>query len=128
MGRTKLNQTKYHAARRAKYVVRLPVSSISFILHNGRGWVGWCPLNQLWCAAVWGCGYTMVPKLRQALDHIKWHSADKRERFVPDAWPRVADVRHISDLLYMVGESTTFFTGQTMRFDPHTKPHIRPMR
>jgi hypothetical protein len=94
-----MTQTAYNLKRKGRYINRLPVSALIYVCDNKRGWVGWCPLNNLWCAAVWSCGYTMIPTLRQALDHIKWHEADKTSRSVPPVITRFREVFEVGDFV-----------------------------
>ena len=123
-----MNQTQYNRKRKARHLVRLPVSALIFICNNHIGWVGWCPLNGVWCCATWGLGYTMRSTLGQALRHIRWSNGYMRDRFIPTEFIRVKEVRQIGDLLYSVGGSTQDFRGQAMVYDPHEKPHLRPLR
>ena len=113
-----MNQTQYNRKRTGRYITRLPVSALIFICDNKIGWVGWCPLNQQWCAAVWNLGYQMFPTLRQALTAIKWHTACDRERFIPAEITRFKEMFHIGGLAYRIAGSDQAFIGQQMRYDP----------
>lgn len=113
-----MNQTQFNRKRQGRYITRLPVSALIYICDNDHGWVGWCPLNNQWCAAAWDLGYQMFPTLRQALRTIKWHNGVQAGKHVADQPTRFREVFHIGGLVYRLSGSDQEFKGQQMRYSP----------
>jgi len=119
-----MSQTNYNKKRKGRYLHRLPVSALIYIADNKMGWLGWCPLNNLWAAAHWNLGYQLFPTLRQGLTAIKWHDGDQASKHVADPVTRFKEVFHIGGLVYRVSGSSQEHKAQEFHFEP--KDH-RPL-
>ena len=113
-----MNQTQYNRRRTGRYITRLPVSALIYVLDNDHGWVGLCPLNNQWAAARWSMGYQMFPTLRQALTAIKWHTGQQEGKHVADPITRFKEVMHIGGLVYRVSGSSIDMKGQQFKYNP----------
>ena len=116
-----MNQTQYNARRKGRYINRLPVSALIYVLDNKYGWVGWCPLNGQWAAAHWYVGYQLFPTLRQALAAIKWHTGDQRDKRVNETITRFREVFHIGGLVYRVSDQIHDHHAQAFKYNPQAE-------